>query len=66
MIVQYRVEQIVMLTAFMEENRIKCFEYFPKVTGTIKFAHIKVKCVDEINTENYTKRRLQIHTVRKI
>lgn len=52
-----------MLTDFMEDNKSKCHQYFPKANGAIKFAGIRVTCVDEINTENYSKRRLQIQTV---
>lgn len=63
MIYQYRVEQIVMLTALVEGNRIKCHEYFPKFRGSITYANMKITCIDEIDRENYTKRNLQINIV---
>ncbi|CRL00763.1 CLUMA_CG014018, isoform A [Clunio marinus] len=70
MILQHKVESIVMLTSFVEEDRIKCHEYFPKLNGQITFSNINIICKSEENHQNFIKRIMEvekddeIHTVK--
>jgi hypothetical protein len=64
MTVQYRVEQIVMLTSLVEGNKDKCHEYFPKFKGTVTFSNMKITCTEETNEEHFIRRTLEIENVR--
>jgi protein tyrosine phosphatase len=64
MIVQYRVEQIVMLTGLIEGDKNKCHEYFPKHKGTVTFSNMKITCIDEANGDHYIRRTLEVENVR--
>ncbi|XP_062563518.1 phosphatidylinositol phosphatase PTPRQ [Armigeres subalbatus] len=56
MILQYEVESIVMLTQTVENDRIKCYQYFPKFNQTLRFKDVSVKCTQELNLSIYQKR----------
>ncbi|XP_062712095.1 phosphatidylinositol phosphatase PTPRQ [Aedes albopictus] len=56
MILQYEVETIVMLTQTVENDRIKCYQYFPRFNQTLRFRDVAVKCTQEINMSFYQKR----------
>lgn len=66
MIVQYRVEQIVMLTALVEGNKEKCYEYFPKFEKTVTYSNIIITCIDETNEEHFIRRTFEVLNVSKI
>lgn len=56
MILQYEVETIVMLTQTVENDRIKCYQYFPRFNQTLRFRDVAVKCTQELNLSFYQKR----------
>lgn len=65
MVLQHKVESIVMLTSLIEDNKVKCHEYFPKLNGSITFANIRITCTCEQNYSMYIKRFMQVETVRE-
>lgn len=65
MILQHKVEAVVMLTSFVENNKAKCYDYFPKLNRVIHFANIKVTCKQEHHQSNFIKRVLEIEKVAK-
>ncbi|XP_065077843.1 phosphatidylinositol phosphatase PTPRQ-like [Ochlerotatus camptorhynchus] len=56
MILQFEVESIVMLTQTVENDRIKCYQYFPRFNQTLYFREVSVKCTQELNMGFYQKR----------
>ncbi|XP_070496815.1 receptor-type tyrosine-protein phosphatase H-like isoform X2 [Chironomus tepperi] len=58
MVVQHRIESIVMLTSLVENNKVKCHEYFPKLNGTLTSGNITIECTKEQNFPSYIKRLL--------
>ncbi|XP_058466435.1 receptor-type tyrosine-protein phosphatase F [Malaya genurostris] len=65
MILQYDVESIVMLTQTVENDKIKCYQYFPIFNQQVNFRDIRVKCTQELNLTFYQK-RLMIVTRGKV
>ncbi|KAL7045157.1 hypothetical protein ACKWTF_002163 [Chironomus riparius] len=63
MILQHRIESIVMLTSLVENNKVKCHEYFPRLNGHLKSANITITCVKEQNFPSYIKRVLIVEKV---
>lgn len=66
MVLLYKTESIVMLTSLVENNKIKCHEYFPKLNGHVTFDNIKIVCTNEQNFPNYVKRILQVEKVNNV
>ncbi|XP_055632060.1 phosphatidylinositol phosphatase PTPRQ [Toxorhynchites rutilus septentrionalis] len=60
MILQYEVESIVMLTQIVENEKIKCYQYFPRFNQQVSFRDIQVKCTQELNLTFYQKRLLMV------
>ncbi|KAG5674932.1 hypothetical protein PVAND_004876 [Polypedilum vanderplanki] len=60
MVLQHKCESIVMLTSLVENNKVKCHEYFPKLNGHVKFDNIQIKCVEEQKHPNYVRRILEV------
>uniref|UniRef100_A0A8D8B6L2 protein-tyrosine-phosphatase n=1 Tax=Culex pipiens TaxID=7175 RepID=A0A8D8B6L2_CULPI len=60
MILQYEVESIVMLTQTVENDRIKCYQYFPRYQQSMAFRDITVKCTQEMNLTFYQKRLMMV------
>lgn len=53
-----------MLTSLVENNKVKCHEYFPKLNGQITFANIKITCkTEEVSSAGYIKRVLEVEKV---
>lgn len=63
MVLQHKAESIVMLTSLIENNLVKCHEYFPKLNGQITFANIKVTCRYEESQANFIKRIMDVEKV---
>lgn len=63
MVLQHRVESIVMLTSLVEDNKIKCHEYFPKLNGQITFTNIRVTCSREEVHATFVKRCMEVEKV---
>lgn len=63
MILQYKVESIVMLTSLVEENKIKCHEYFPKLDSQVKFDNIAVTCASQEVLPTFIKLLLEVERV---
>lgn len=63
MVLQHRTESIVMLTSLVENNKVKCHEYFPKLNGRLKSGNITVTCIKEQNLPSYIKRVLTVEKV---
>lgn len=63
MVLQNRIESIVMLTSFAEKQKIKCYEYYPKLQCEIFFNDINVSCVSEETDENFDRKILRIEKV---
>lgn len=63
MIIQHDIESIVMLTSLVENNKVKCHEYFPKLNGLITFANIKITCRTEETNAGYIKRVMEVEKV---
>jgi Protein-tyrosine phosphatase len=63
MALQDNVESIVMLTSLVENNKVKCHEYFPKLNGLIRFANVSVTCKCEEVRPTYIKRVLEVEKV---
>lgn len=63
MVLQRKVESIVMLTSLVENNKVKCHEYFPKLNGRVSFDNIRIVCTSEQNHSNYVKRILEVEKV---
>lgn len=55
-----------MLTSLVENNQIKCHEYFPKINGHLTLDNIKIVCVAEEKHAVYIKRILEVEKVRMI
>lgn len=66
MILQHNIESIIMLTSLVENNKIKCHEYFPKLNGQIVFANIKITCRIEQTYASYIRRVLDVEKVGRI
>ncbi|XP_055592194.1 phosphatidylinositol phosphatase PTPRQ [Uranotaenia lowii] len=60
MILQYEVECIVMLTQCVENDKNKCYQYFPKFNKQVQFRDIYVRCTQELNMGFYQKRLMII------
>ncbi|XP_053685821.1 phosphatidylinositol phosphatase PTPRQ [Sabethes cyaneus] len=60
MILQYEVESIVMLTQTVENDKIKCYQYFPRYSQQASFRDITIKCTQEMNLTFYQKRLLMV------
>ncbi|XP_058828821.1 tyrosine-protein phosphatase 10D isoform X2 [Topomyia yanbarensis] len=65
MILQYDVESIVMLTQTVENDKIKCYQYFPRFNQQVNFRDVSVRCTQELNLTFYQK-RLMIVTRGKV
>lgn len=52
-----------MLTSLIESDKVKCHEYFPKLSGQITFANIKVSCKREEVYPTFIKRNLEVEKV---
>lgn len=52
-----------MLTSLIENNKVKCHEYFPKLNGQITFANIKITCTTEETRPTYIKRIMEVDKV---
>jgi protein tyrosine phosphatase len=63
MVLQHKTESIVMLTSLVENNKVKCHEYFPKLNGRVTFDNIKIECINEHQHPNYVKRILAVEKV---
>lgn len=64
MVLQHKVESIVMLTSLIESNKVKCHEYFPKLNGHITFDGTKISCKSEEVHSNFIKRIMEVEKVR--
>jgi protein tyrosine phosphatase len=60
---QHKVESIVMLTSLIEDNKVKCHEYFPKLNGQITFTNIRITCISEQAHATYIKRIMEVEKV---
>ncbi|XP_063696945.1 receptor-type tyrosine-protein phosphatase delta [Culicoides brevitarsis] len=56
MILELKVESIVMLTSFKEGNKVKCAEYFPAVDEFSYYDDVIVRCTSEQPFDTYKKR----------
>lgn len=66
MIIQFKVSSIVMLTSYREGDKDKCHEYFPaKVSETLQFSDITIKCQRETDFPTHKKRIFVIEKVAK-
>jgi protein tyrosine phosphatase len=65
MVLQDNVESIVMLTSLVENDKVKCHEYFPKLNGQIRFASVSITCKREEVQPTYIKRLLEVEKVRR-
>jgi protein tyrosine phosphatase len=63
MVLQHKCETIVMLTSLVENNKVKCHEYFPKLNGRVKFDNVRVVCVEEQKHASYIRRILEVEKV---
>ena len=63
MVIQHQTESIVMLTSLVENNKVKCHEYFPRLNGRLKSGNITITCVKEQNFPSYIKRVLNVEKV---
>lgn len=60
MVLEQKIEAIVMLTSFKEGNKPKCAEYFPRLHEFHNYDDIMVKCTEEFVFNTYKKRILEI------
>ncbi|WAR15932.1 PTPRF-like protein [Mya arenaria] len=58
MILQQKVEKIVMVTNLMEEGKEKCEQYWPRVGITKNYSGVKVTCQGEDEYAEFTRRLL--------
>lgn len=65
MVLQHNVESIVMLTSLIEDNKVKCHEYFPKLHGTIQVENISITCKSEQTYPTYIKRVMAVEKVKE-
>ena len=63
MVLQHRSESIVMLTSLIEDNKVKCHEYFPKLNGQVTFYNMKITCKSEEIHANFIKRIMEVEKV---
>jgi protein tyrosine phosphatase len=63
MVLKHNVESVVMLTSFMEDDKEKCYEYFPTLNEQKNFENIKITCKNEINHSTYIKRIMEVEKV---
>lgn len=63
MVLQHQTESIVMLTSLVENNKVKCHQYFPNINERLTIGNITVTCIKEINFPSYIKRVLQVEKV---
>jgi protein tyrosine phosphatase len=63
MVLQHKVESIVMLTSLIEDNKVKCHEYFPKLNGQITSNNICITCTSEQAHPTYIKRIMEVEKV---
>ncbi|XP_063232738.1 phosphatidylinositol phosphatase PTPRQ-like [Bacillus rossius redtenbacheri] len=61
MVLQQHVQLIIMLTQFEENDKVKCFRYFPGLRGNVKFGDITVHCATEMMFPIYTQRTFIIY-----
>lgn len=66
MILQYKVEVIVMLTQLKEGEKLKCHQYYPSVDTEVIFNDLSVKCTKESEFPIYKKREILINNEMKI
>lgn len=60
MVVQENVSIIVMVCQFVEQNKEKCFHYFPNNHETVSFGPFEVKCLTELHFGTHCIRTLQV------
>lgn len=60
MIYEQGVDSIIMLTSFVEGDKIKCAEYFPKYRKLEEYDEIQVECKQELDLITYKKRILSV------
>lgn len=60
MVLQYKIKSIVMLTSLVENNKVKCHEYFPKINGQVIFDNIKIVCTNEQKYPCFIKRIMEV------
>lgn len=60
MVYEQGVDSIVMLTSFVEGEKNKCAEYFPKYKQFSDYDDIQVECKQELSFTNYKKRILYV------
>lgn len=65
MVLQHKVESIAMLTSLIEDNKVKCHEYFPKLNGSITFDNICITCSQEQNHSSFIKRIMEVKRVKQ-
>lgn len=54
-----------MLTSLIENNKVKCHEYFPKLNGQITFDNMNISCTSEEDVRsNFIKRVIEVEKVR--
>lgn len=63
MVLQEKAESIIMLTSLIENNKVKCHEYFPKFQGEVTFTDIKVTCKSEEVHPTFIKRIMEVDKV---
>jgi protein tyrosine phosphatase len=63
MLLQCHVEIVVMLTQLVENEREKCYQYYPKFNEEAIYNDIHVKCTQEINLHVYVRRLFEISRV---
>ena len=66
MVWQFSCENIIMLTKLVENEVVKCYQYYPLDSDNVlSFEDISVKCVETVEDENalFTKRTLLIEWV---
>ncbi|XP_039295169.1 tyrosine-protein phosphatase 10D isoform X2 [Nilaparvata lugens] len=62
MIVQCSIRAIVMLCNLTENNKDKCYWYFPEESETLEFGDIAIHCLKKITNEAFIQRFLVIKT----
>jgi protein tyrosine phosphatase len=63
MVLQHKVESIVMLTSLIEDNKVKCHEYFPKIHGEVRLDGIRITCTIEETHPTFIKRAIVVEKV---
>jgi protein tyrosine phosphatase len=63
MVLQHETEIIVMVTGLVENQRSKCFKYFPDLNEELVTDNIKVKCTEQVEANIYVKKVLIVERV---